>query len=229
MVVNAKDLKRDFMLSTDNIEEMKSTRRLYSFVNSKRDSRYQSQVASRTERVNEIEGKHYRTLACKDAMLQGCQNRKEILSFFASLNGVPSAGQAFGNANRASLRAKRRLAMEQHKRAEQRRRQSAKDQLAIEASKEDQTRTTVRERVRRDGATHFDVLGLNPDATLAEINSAFRHLSRYFHPDRCKDEDATEIFRSLKEAQEKLKATFRSEEESSHCDEDEQDPPSDAE
>jgi curved DNA-binding protein CbpA len=51
---------------------------------------------------------------------------------------------------------------------------------------------------------YYDVLHLLRDATKAQIRLRFKKLSLLFHPDKNKDEDAPRIFRSSKNAEERL-------------------------
>ena len=46
----------------------------------------------------------------------------------------------------------------------------------------------------------YEVLGLQRSASIKEIKSAFRNLSLVNHPDKNKDENATEVFRLISKA-----------------------------
>jgi curved DNA-binding protein len=52
---------------------------------------------------------------------------------------------------------------------------------------------------------YYDILGLKPEATDAEIKTAYRKLARKFHPDVSKETGAEEKFKSVNEAYEALK------------------------
>ncbi len=52
---------------------------------------------------------------------------------------------------------------------------------------------------------YYDILGVKPDASEADIKSAYRKLARKYHPDRNKDADAEERFKAVNEAHEVLK------------------------
>src|SRR6476620_10910537 len=52
---------------------------------------------------------------------------------------------------------------------------------------------------------YYDILGVKPDATDANIKSAYRKLARKFHPDVSKESGAEEKFKSANEAYEALK------------------------
>jgi len=52
---------------------------------------------------------------------------------------------------------------------------------------------------------YYDILGVKPDATDANIKSAYRKLARKFHPDVSKETGAEEKFKSVNEAYEALK------------------------
>jgi molecular chaperone DnaJ len=47
---------------------------------------------------------------------------------------------------------------------------------------------------------YYDILGLDKNASEKEIKDAFRTLSKKYHPDVCKDPDATEKFKEINEA-----------------------------
>lgn len=53
--------------------------------------------------------------------------------------------------------------------------------------------------------THYSVLGVKQDASQDEIKSAYRRLSRQWHPDVCKQPDATAQFQKIGQAYEALK------------------------
>lgn len=52
---------------------------------------------------------------------------------------------------------------------------------------------------------YYDILGVKPEATEAEIKGAYRKLARKYHPDRNKDAGAEDRFKSINEANEVLK------------------------
>jgi curved DNA-binding protein len=52
---------------------------------------------------------------------------------------------------------------------------------------------------------YYDILGVKPEATEAEIKSAFRKLARKYHPDKNKDAGAEDKFKAINEANEVLK------------------------
>jgi curved DNA-binding protein len=56
---------------------------------------------------------------------------------------------------------------------------------------------------------YYDILGVKPDATDAEIKSAYRKLARKYHPDVSKEGGAEEKFKSINEAYEALKEPAR--------------------
>lgn len=51
---------------------------------------------------------------------------------------------------------------------------------------------------------YYDILGVQPGASEAEIKTAYRKLARKYHPDRNKEADAEEKFKAVNEAQEVL-------------------------
>ena len=52
---------------------------------------------------------------------------------------------------------------------------------------------------------YYEILGVKPEATEAEIKSAYRKLARKYHPDVSKETGAEEKFKSINEAYEALK------------------------
>ena len=52
---------------------------------------------------------------------------------------------------------------------------------------------------------YYDILGVKPEATEAEIKSAYRKLARKYHPDVSKESGAEEKFKGVNEAYEALK------------------------
>lgn len=52
---------------------------------------------------------------------------------------------------------------------------------------------------------YYDILGVKPESSDAEIKSAYRKLARKFHPDVSKESGAEEKFKSVNEAYEALK------------------------
>jgi curved DNA-binding protein len=51
---------------------------------------------------------------------------------------------------------------------------------------------------------YYDILGVKPEASEAEIKAAYRKLARKYHPDKNKDAGAEEKFKAANEAQEVL-------------------------
>ena len=56
---------------------------------------------------------------------------------------------------------------------------------------------------------YYDTLGVKPDASDAEIKSAYRRLARKYHPDVSKESGAEEKFKAVNEAYEALKEPTR--------------------
>jgi len=52
---------------------------------------------------------------------------------------------------------------------------------------------------------YYDILGVKPDASEAEIKTAYRRLARKYHPDVSKEKGAEERFKSINEAHEALR------------------------
>ena len=51
-----------------------------------------------------------------------------------------------------------------------------------------------------DKRDYYEVLGVNKNATLNEIKSAFRKLAKQYHPDVSKEADAEAKFKEAQEA-----------------------------
>ena len=47
---------------------------------------------------------------------------------------------------------------------------------------------------------YYDILGVSKNASKSDIKSAFRKLSKKYHPDVCKEEGAEEKFKEINEA-----------------------------
>ena len=47
----------------------------------------------------------------------------------------------------------------------------------------------------KDGASHYDVLGVETSATDRDIKVAYRDIAALIHPDKCSEENATEAFK----------------------------------
>ncbi|MEO8746055.1 MAG: DnaJ domain-containing protein, partial [Rhodanobacter sp.] len=54
---------------------------------------------------------------------------------------------------------------------------------------------------------YYEILGVKPEATEAEIKAAYRKLARKYHPDRSKESGAEEKFKAVNEANEVLRDT----------------------
>jgi len=54
---------------------------------------------------------------------------------------------------------------------------------------------------------YYDILGVKPEATEAEIKAAYRKLAKKYHPDRNKEAGAEEKFKAINEANEVLRDT----------------------
>lgn len=52
---------------------------------------------------------------------------------------------------------------------------------------------------------YYDTLGVKPDASEADIRSAYRKLARKYHPDKNKEAGAEEKFKAVNEANEVLR------------------------
>ena len=46
-------------------------------------------------------------------------------------------------------------------------------------------------------SSYYDILGISPKATQADIKKAFRRMSQKYHPDISKEKDATDKFSKI--------------------------------
>lgn len=203
MILNVEDLHRDFGLSRDEAETMRLSRSLYTSMNAKRAITYSSGLTKRKKRVIDAENLHYRSLACRAALESGlvtASKRQEIISFFDEINGLGTS-RSFRQAGlKASSIAARTKRYKLFKANDRKKRTKARETLLLEASMADKKRLETRERLKGENLSHYTMLGLERDATTDDVKVAFRALSILFHPDKCKDADATDIFRKLREA-----------------------------
>jgi DnaJ domain len=203
MVLNVETLQRDFGLSRDESETMRSRRELYSFMHEKRLACHNSALAKLKERVAKSESVHYRTLACKEALKSGCNDeakRGEMISFFDELNDLGASRSFTRSGLKESMIAERKRRYEKFKEEDRKKRSKARATLLLESSIADKKRLEIRERLKGENLSHYGVLGLERGSSVEDVKFAFRALSILFHPDKCKDDDATEIFRKLREA-----------------------------
>ena len=61
----------------------------------------------------------------------------------------------------------------------------------------------------KDGASLYDVLGVETSATDRDIKVAYRDIAALIHPDKCSEENATEAFKKVNEANEVLSDAAR--------------------
>lgn len=54
------------------------------------------------------------------------------------------------------------------------------------------------------GSQYYNILGLEPSASDAEVKRRFRELAKKYHPDRNPNQDATEVFQRLLDAYERI-------------------------
>jgi DnaJ domain len=207
MVLNVEDLQRDFGLSREESDAMRSRRELYSFMHEKRLACHTSDLAKSKKRVADSERVHYRTLACKEALKSGCHDevkRREMISFFDELNDLGASRSFTHSGLKEAMIAERKRRYAKFKEEDRKKRSEARSKFLLEAPIAEKKRLETRERLKGDNLSHYAVLGIERDSSVDDIEFAFGALSILFHPDKCKDDDATEIFRKLQEAYEVL-------------------------
>jgi DnaJ domain len=202
MVLNVEDLQRDFGLSREESEAMRSRRELYSFMHGKRLACHHSDLAKRKEHVAESESVHYRTLACKEALksVSNEAKRREISSFFDELNDLGESRSFAHSVLKDTMIAERKRRYEEFKEEDRKKRSVARATMLLEASIADKKRLETRERLKGENLSHSSVLGLEHGSSVEDVEFAFRAQSILFHPDKCKDADAADILQKLQEA-----------------------------
>jgi len=70
------------------------------------------------------------------------------------------------------------------------------------------TRRIISSALKED-ASHYDVLGVETSATDRDIKVAYRDIAALIHPDKCSEENATEAFKKVNEANEVLSDAAR--------------------
>ena len=184
-------------MKDDDIENVKNGGRLHKDLDKFRQCRAQRDFDKQKACVEDAEDLHYRTLACKEAMENG--TNQKVVQFFEELNHLSNDGAFAGEGKKLKeeIHAKRQLRLEKHFRADQEKRL-----LRLEASQEQTEKARVREAL--GGDCPYDLLGIPQEASPAQVNRAYRRISRLFHPDRCHDDDAEEVMKNLNEAKEIL-------------------------
>ena len=61
----------------------------------------------------------------------------------------------------------------------------------------------------KEGASHYDILGVEVTVTERDIKIAYRDIAALIHPDKCSEENATEAFKKVNEANEVLSDAAR--------------------
>ena len=89
LVLNVKLLENELKVTENEVNEMRQTRKLYSFLDSKRKALYGRKRSAGSDRVQEAENIHYRTALFKEQILQNKAPRDEIISFLEEMNGLP--------------------------------------------------------------------------------------------------------------------------------------------
>ena len=149
------------------------------------------------------------TLKSLELMNQG--RKDNLIAFFEKLNGIsPLRGLSnpiftthYGTIKQAKIEehAKR---LRDFIAEDMRIRIQAKEQLRLEASANDMKKKRVRDCLASDTCTLYDILGVKHDASAEEIIKSFRDLSKVFHPDKCSDDDAKDVFQRLNGAKDTL-------------------------
>ncbi|KAL7580899.1 hypothetical protein ACA910_001168 [Epithemia clementina (nom. ined.)] len=201
MVLNVTLLEKDIGISLEEIDEMRRTRKFYSFLHAKREEFDGKKLKEEERRVKKAETMHYRTVAFKDALLRGTASPSVLVSFLNEINGVPCSQKAFGTTNVKERFLQER---EQRIRAHFTRDHDARkrtNKLLLEYNLNPADNVAV---FYREESTHYDVLGVGCDASTKEIRSKFLALSKIFHPDKRPIADSAFIFRRLSEARDVL-------------------------
>jgi len=68
------------------------------------------------------------------------------------------------------------------------------------------TRRIISSALKKD-ASHYDILGIDSDASAREITVAYRDIAALIHPDKCSEENASEAFKRVNEVNSVLSDT----------------------
>lgn len=193
MVLDAVQLERDLSVRPEEFDTMRKTRCYGTFLNDKREEQNRKSLAEVMKAVDKAEQDHYRTLACIDA-LQSSRRKHDVCRFLLELNGGEETGAFEGTRLKREFVRNRKNRIRERQAQEKNKRRSKRRWKALPAPEEKPSKTQ----------THYQVLGVPQNASSREILRSYRRLALKWHPDRCKDKDATETFQLVKEAQEVL-------------------------
>ena len=201
MVLNVKRLEKELNVTSDEIDEMRRTRKLYSFLNKRREEIYGQKLQTDRKTVERAERNHYRSIAFREALSNGLTSRSEILAYLEEVNGMMPAKTAFdsNDIKQKYLEERERRLQDHFTRDQEARRKTNQFLLEYKTHPEDDVAVFYRE-----DATHYEILGVAPDALSKTIRSKFSELSKIFHPDKRSQEDSAFIFRRLLEARNTL-------------------------
>ena len=201
MVLNVKLLQKELNVTADKIDEMRRTRKLYSFLNKRREEMYGRKLQTDRKTVERAERDHYRTIAFREALSNGSTSRSEIFAYLEEMNGMMPAKTAFdSNGIKQKYLEERERRLRDHFARDQEARTKT-NQFLLEHQTHPEDDVAV---FYREDATHYEVLGVAPDASSKTIRIKFSELSKIFHPDKRSQEDSAYIFRRLLEARNTL-------------------------
>ena len=78
---------------------------------------------------------------------------------------------------------------------------------APQSGKEKRLTRRIISSAHKKDASHYDVLGIDSDASAREITVAYRDIAALIHPDKCSEENASEAFKKVNDANSVLSDT----------------------
>ena len=201
MVLNGEQLGKELDVTSDKMDEMRRSRKLYSFLDKRRKKMYGRKLRTDRETVRRAERDHYRTIAFREALANGSASRSEIFQYLEEMNGIKRTKTAFESNDVKQKYLEERESRRRDHFTRDHDARTKTSQLLLEFKTNPQDDVAV---FYREDATHYDILGVAPDASAKTIRSKFSELSKIFHPDKRNQEDSAVIFRLLLEARNTL-------------------------
>lgn len=201
IIINAADLLEDFFISRDKITNIKQSGEIYSSLHNMRLANTEQTIQSRLKEVETRESMHYRTLACMDAVI--CGKKDDVLSFFEELNGL-SKGGAFENNNKKVKKKHQRESSLRVISNEDKLKRFSKISVYSDDEKMKLEMARVRKMMKQEDSNHYEIIGIPKESSQYQIKNAIQKLSKLFHPDKCRDDDAVSTMQRLNDIKEDI-------------------------